>query len=267
MFVPIDDYDIFVEIDGAGPYMIMTHGLGSGSNAFQPLTEVLSPEYTVVRIDWPGHGHSSLSKSGEKFSMQTLVKVLEGVMDYFEMPDAILIGHSAGGISSMMLAAQSPNRVQALAVVGAGRTRATGQPEAKAFTLGLAKEARELGTAVSVDARVQYNIPDNSSLLPRALLRAITAMTSPEGYAQMCEALCADSHVDPDYSQIVCPACVIGGRSDAISPIAVTDELVGLIATSGNTPERHLLNTGHMMIIEDVTGMTDAIKGMLAKVT
>lgn len=197
--------------------------------------------------------------------MPSLVDVLEGVMDTLEIESAILVGHSLGGIVSMMVAAKSPERVSGLAVVGTGRTRAT-QPEPKAFTLSLAQQAREHGTRDRVDDRVLYNIPSSSPPLFRALLREVTASTNPEGYAQICEALCDESHKDPDCSRIVCPTSVIGGRQDAISPVSVTDDLVEVIVGSGTRPGRHVLNTGHMMIIEDAEGTAAAIKTMVEQI-
>lgn len=186
-------------------------------------------------------------------------------MDVLEISSAVLVGHSLGGIVSMMVAARSPERVKGLAIIGAGRTRSA-QPNAKAFTLELARQAREDDIRVSVDARVGCNIPSKSPALSRALLRAITASTNPEGYAQICEALCDDSHVDPDYSHIVCPTCVISGKYDAISPVNVSDGLVEVIATSGKRPSLNILETGHMMIIEDTKGTALAIRSMLEHV-
>lgn len=262
----IADYDVFIELDGSGPYMILMHGLGASTQVFQPLVEIFAAKYTLVRIDWPGSGQSSLSKSGAKINMPSLVNVLEGVMDVLKIESAVLVGHSLGGIVSMMLAAKSPERVSGLAVIGAGRTRAT-QPEPKAFTLSLAQQAREYGIRGHVDDRVSYNIPASSPPLSRALLRAVTASSNPEGYAQICEALCDDSHKDPDYSRIACPACVIGGQHDSISPVSVTDELVEMIARSGTRPGRHIVDTGHMMIIEDAEGTAAAIKTMLGQIS
>lgn len=261
-FACIADYDIFIEVDGNGPHMIMTHGLGANTTVFGPLQEIFATDYTVVRIDWPGLGHSGLNKSGAMISMPSLVEVLEGVMDVLEIRGAILVGHSLGGVVSMMLAAKSPTRVHGLAVIGAGRTRAT-QSDSKVFTLNLARQARRQGLQEMVDDLVTFNIPFSSPRLARALLRSVTTSSKPEGYAQICEALCDESHRDPDYSRIVCPACVIGGQHDNVSPINITEDLVELIAGSGKRPTCHILNTGHMMIIEDVEGTAAAIRRML----
>ncbi|KAJ5510946.1 Alpha/beta hydrolase fold-1 [Penicillium expansum] len=238
IIIPIAGVDVFVEIDGNGPHMIMTHGLGASTNVFYSLIEIFSKTHTVVRIDWPGHGHSSLSKTVEKVTMPLLVTILESVMNHLTISTAILVGHSAGGIVSMMVAARNPDRQ-------------------------LSRAARSKGLHWHVDERVDYNIPSGTVGLSRALLRAITSRTDPEGYAQMCDALCDDTHVDPDYSSIICPVCVIGGLEDNISPVHVTDELVELMTTSVKTPSRYVLNTGHMMIIEDVNGTALAIDDVL----
>ncbi|KAK4869340.1 hypothetical protein LT330_006340 [Penicillium expansum] len=187
IIIPIAGVDVFVEIDGDGPHMIMTHGLGASTNVFYPLMEIFSKTHTVVRIDWPGHGHSSLSNTVEKVTMPLLVTILESVMNHLTISTAILVGHSAGGIVSMMVAARNPDRVDALFVLGAGRTRAVDRLS-KSFTQQLSRAARSKGLHWHVDERVDYNIPSGTVGLSRALLRAITSRTDPEGYAQMCDA-------------------------------------------------------------------------------
>lgn len=123
-FLSLSAQNVFVEIDGQGPYMIMTHGLGASSNVFQPLVEEFSDKYTVIRLDWPGLGKSPLPTTKQPLSVPYLIEVLEQTMDALEIPSAILVGHSLGGIISMHMAARCPQRVDGLAVIGAGRTRA-----------------------------------------------------------------------------------------------------------------------------------------------
>ena len=264
-FISIGAYDVFVEIDGKGPYMIMTHGLGTSTNVFQPLVELFSEAYTILRFDWPGLGKSSLHARDDAITVPDLINVFEGVMDHFHVQSAVLVGHSLGGIISMHMTAAQPQRVSALAVLGAGRTRSV-EGQIKTFSLALANRVRQDGIWPEVDVRVEYNIPRTirSPLLARALLRQVTASTNPEGYAQICEALCADSHVDPDYSRIMCPTCVVGGRFDHIAPMDVTDDLYNLIRKKNQSTSIEVMETGHMMIIEDIEGTAIVIKRLLA---
>ena len=261
-YVMIHGKKIFIEVDGKGPFMIMTHGLGASSNVFQPLTEVFSSDYTVVRFDWPGLGMTGLAAELPPLSVPGFLKDLEGVMDHLKIESAILVGHSLGGIISMHFAAKYPARVGGLAVIGAGRTRAV-DGKSREDTLHLASTTRRIGVWARVDDALSLNIPPSSPALARALLRQITATTDPEGYAQVCEALTDKSHVDPEYSQITCSTCVVGGVYDRIAPVDVTHELCDLIGQSGTRPRVCMLKTGHMQIIEDVDGVAVAIREML----
>ena len=206
---------------------------------------------------------TGLAPEHPPLSVPGFLKDLEGVMDHLKIESAILIGYSLGGITSMHFAAKYPARVRALAVIGAGRTRAV-DGKSRDDTLHLANLTRQVGVWARVDDALSLNIPSSSPALARALLRQVTATTEPEGYAQVCEALTDKSHIDPDYSQITCSTCMVGGLHDQIAPVELTHELYNLIGQSGRTPHLCTLKTGHMQIIEDVDGVAVAIRKMLA---
>lgn len=275
--VALADFDVFVEIDGLGPWLVMTHGLGTNSNVFAPLAARFSSDHTVVRLDWPGCGRSSLSKSGRALTLPILTGLLLEVMRHLGIRDAVLVGHSLGAIVSTMVAAtavqSSPDSVHArgnvqgvkvrgLVLLASGLSRAADSPARRA-TLLQASQARRLGIASMVDQRVDVNIPDRTRLLERALLRSATMAASDEGYAQICEALCDQSHVDPDHGVLKIPVVVVGGRHDVISTVAMADQLVERLGRGGRAPRRVILDTGHMMILEAVGETEQAIRSVL----
>ncbi|SPO07706.1 uncharacterized protein DNG_10401 [Cephalotrichum gorgonifer] len=264
-FSSINGRNIYIQIDGAGPAMVMTHGLGASANVFQPLVEIFSPRFTVVRFDWPGLGLSGLTKGQPPLSVPGFLEDLEGVLDLLEIESAILVGHSLGGSVSMHLAAKTPARVSGLVIIGAGRPRVE-ESQSRTATLKIAEIARREGLWLNVDDRVSTNIPPESPALARALLRQVTGATDPEGYAQVCDAMCHPSYVDPDYYRITMPTCIIGSTKDKIVAPEVAYELQGLIGKNGNVPDVHIMNGGHMMIIEDVEGVASIIDGFLAKI-
>ncbi|KAJ5088418.1 hypothetical protein N7456_012034 [Penicillium angulare] len=264
--VTINSRQTFIEVDGNGPYMIMTHGLGTSSNVFQPLVDIHSARFTIIRFDWPGHGQSDkLTKNQQPLSVPEFLADLEGVMDYFSIDSAVLLGHSLGGIISMHFAAQYPERVKGLVVIGAGRAKVPGS-SAHSNTLAQGDMARKMGMLEVATQRIPVNFTKESSLLARAFLRQVLSTTDPEGYAQVCEALCDKSHIDPDYSRICCPTSLIWGAYDEISPMGIGMEIKSLIAESGNLPELCVLGTGHMPIIDDVFGVTEAVDRLLSRV-
>lgn len=162
----------------------------------------------------------------------------------------------------MHLAVRYPKRVAGLVAIGARRSRFP-PSESRTRTLRIAEVARKSGVWSMVDDRVQGNILLKSPALARALLRQVTASTDPEGYAQTCDALIDESHVDPDYSKISCPTVVVGGSHDLIAPMDVTRELYNLIRSGPATVHIATLETGHMHIIEDVDGVVAAIEDII----
>ena len=58
---------VVAEVAGEGPAVVMVHGLGGTSNAFQPQMEALR-SYRVVRIDLPGSGRSPLPAGEASFA-------------------------------------------------------------------------------------------------------------------------------------------------------------------------------------------------------
>lgn len=242
----------------------MSHGLGTSSNVFQPLVEIYESRFTIVRFDWPGLGNSKLNETSERqpLTVPSLLGVFEGLLQHLNVKSAIFVGHSLGGVISMHLAAKHPESARGLIVIGSGRSKAQDITARKAIQAQAAL-ARTAGMKGVIEDRLWLNIPSKKSFLERAFLRQVTGSTNPEGYAQICEALCDITHVDPDYTRISCPTCIVSGRFDMISPPGVALDLKMEISKGGNVPHAYMLETGHMQILEDVHGVSQAIESVL----
>ena len=98
---------------GAGPVVVLLHGLfGSGKN-LNNLASALQADYRVVSFDLPGHGNSSAS---EGLSLQAMTATLWRAIDSLGIERVQLVGHSLGGKVAMMMALHQPQRVNALVV-------------------------------------------------------------------------------------------------------------------------------------------------------
>jgi 3-oxoadipate enol-lactonase len=262
-FVPINGRPLFVDVDGSGPAMIMVHGLGGSSNYFQPLLTAFSSSYTIIRFDWEGLGRSKLDlASTDKITIPKYVKDLKAIMAHFDLESAVIIGHSLGSVVAMHFATEFPDKVSGLVLIGPGRTRAN-VPAAKAFTLGMARTARELGMPAMADGTVAKNVAPSSSDVVRAFVREVIAGQDGEGYARVCEAACDDSHVDPDYSLIVCPTVIIAGDQDLISSSETAKQLQGLIGGNERSVGLEVVHAGHQQVLEDTDAVIRAIKTIL----
>jgi pimeloyl-ACP methyl ester carboxylesterase len=92
-----------VEVDGAGPPVLLVHGITDRRQLFQPLVDRLAPRHTVVRFDLRGHGESTPSPVGDAF---VLADDLEAVCQAVGVTRPAIIGHSFGGLLGAVHAAR-----------------------------------------------------------------------------------------------------------------------------------------------------------------
>ena len=103
---------------GAGPTVIMVHGLLIGSLASWYFTAAptLAARHRVRAYDLRGHGRSERAASG--FDTRTLAADLDALAADLDEPFD-LVGHSWGGLVALRYAIDHPARVRRLAVVEA----------------------------------------------------------------------------------------------------------------------------------------------------
>ncbi|KAF4626313.1 hypothetical protein G7Y89_g11845 [Cudoniella acicularis] len=232
---------IFVEECGSGPLMVLMHGLGGTTNAFQPLIRHFSSQYTMLRFDFPGSGFSTFKTPP---SIPQFVQDLTSIIEAREVKESpILVGHSLGSSVAMHYASQHPD-VPALILIGPGRSP-SGIPAIVERMAGLAAKAR-LGIEGIRDFVVATNVAPSSSDIVRTAVRQIISSHTAEGYAATVDAAKAESHVDPDYAAIKCPVVIIAGDQDAILPIAQSEEVKGLIGVGvGKKVFLEVVHAGH----------------------
>lgn len=98
--------------------VVCIHGVAQHGGVFSPLAERLSANgYSVTAVDLRGHG-----ESGRKppWNVATHVQDLLETLDDIGVERAIWIGHSFGGLLAAAVAAQVPDRVEALALLDPG---------------------------------------------------------------------------------------------------------------------------------------------------
>jgi len=102
----------FTEL-GAGPPMVILHGLyGSGANWGQHARR-LAADYRVLLPDLRNHGRSP---HAEPMTYPAMAQDVLALLDAQGIERTVLIGHSMGGKAAMALALSAPERVRALVV-------------------------------------------------------------------------------------------------------------------------------------------------------
>ena len=100
---------------GAGPVVILLHGLGGFLETWGLNMVPLSNHCKVYALDLPGHGLSD--KLDGCYLPDCATGFLVNIMDRLGIERATLIGHSLGGAISMNTAANFPDKVDKLILV------------------------------------------------------------------------------------------------------------------------------------------------------
>lgn len=106
--------DLYWTEQGAGPPMLILHGLyGSGRN-WSRHVRWLAEQWRVITPDLRNHGRSP---HAEPMDYPAMAEDVLRLMDTADCAQAVLLGHSMGGKVAMNLALRWPERVRALVAV------------------------------------------------------------------------------------------------------------------------------------------------------
>jgi len=97
-----DGPTIAYDISGDGPPVVFIHGLTSFRQTWNPITTLLAPDFTCVRMDLRGHGASS---AAQEYSMQSLVGDVRAVVEEVGLGEPAAVGHSLGASIAAVYAA------------------------------------------------------------------------------------------------------------------------------------------------------------------
>jgi pimeloyl-ACP methyl ester carboxylesterase len=115
-------------VGGAGPPLVLVHGLGGTIENWRALAPALAARHRVLVPDLPGHGRSSaLSEAG---NLDPLSHAALEMAEAEDLRNAVWVGHSLGGVVAVRAAVLRPDAVRGLvlaAAAGIGSTSRAAQ--------------------------------------------------------------------------------------------------------------------------------------------
>lgn len=107
----------YLDWGGAGPALILIHGLGDNPHVFDDLAPAFTDRFHVIAYARRGSGSSD---SQGPYDVNTLTEDLRGLLDALRISQADLVGYSAGGDEITQMAAAHPERVLRIVYLDAG---------------------------------------------------------------------------------------------------------------------------------------------------
>jgi pimeloyl-ACP methyl ester carboxylesterase len=94
---------------GSGRPLVLIHGISLQAAVWSPQLHQLANRYRVLAMDVRGHGRSQAGADG--FGRKAAARDLATVLDHFDLDDAVIVGHSMGGMILMEFAGEFPDQL------------------------------------------------------------------------------------------------------------------------------------------------------------
>jgi len=200
------------------PPLVLVHGWGMHSGLFQPWVRQLQQHWTVYAVDLPGHGgHRHLPLADEIGAAADQFHALTS-----HLPAATWVGWSLGGLLTLKLALQRPERVQRLVMLCASPcfVRSEEWPEGVDEKL-IDQFGQDLRQDVHKTLQRFMALEVLGCANEQRLLKALKTLAnhSPEPQAPALEAglrLLQDTNLRPQLPGLRQPSLWIAGRRDRL---------------------------------------------------
>jgi pimeloyl-ACP methyl ester carboxylesterase len=111
-FLPVDGGTIAYEVSGAGPLVVLAHGMGDSRESYRfVVPQLVAAGYRVAATDLRGAGESSAE--WPSYTRTDIAGDLLALVRHLGGP-AVLIGHSISGGAVTIAAAQAPDLVEGI---------------------------------------------------------------------------------------------------------------------------------------------------------
>jgi pimeloyl-ACP methyl ester carboxylesterase len=228
---------------GAGPVLLLVHGMGGGYENWREVIEPLARRYTVIAPDLPGHGESAPSNGD--YSIGAHAAGVRDLLLALGHERATLVGHSLGGGIAMQLSYQFPELAERLVLVSSGGLgpevslvlRAAALPGSELWLNATAHAANWVGPAVGRGlAAVRFRPPPDIA----EVARGYASLADPRRRAAFVATLRSVINVggqridasDRLYLTAGIPVLIVWGARDPVIPVSHGERAHAAIAGS-----------------------------------
>jgi len=232
--------------DAGHPTVVLVHGAQLDHSVWDAQVQGLAGRgFGVLAVDLPGHGRNR--DMATLSSVEAMADWIIAALDAAGVRSATFVGHSMGSLIALECAARHPARVNGIALV------ATAVPMKVAPAL-LEMTRLDEPRAMGMINTWSHSKETAASAAADANLRTMQAQKP--GVLHNDFAACNDYTTGiASAAAVRCPALLIGGECDVMTPPKAASELVATLGSS------HIIipRAGHNLMGEAPTAVTDAL--------
>ncbi|MGI3170311.1 3-oxoadipate enol-lactonase [Pseudooceanicola sp. C21-150M6] len=228
------------EGDPSGAPVVFANSLGTDLRLWDKVLPMLPAGLRLIRYDKRGHGLTGGGPS--PYSMGTLVRDAEGLLDHLGVRDALFVGLSIGGMIGQGLAVKRMDQVRALVISNSAAKIGTPEMWQQRIDMTLSEGIEPMANAV-MERWFGRAFRDTPEL---AAWRTMLVRQSPQGYAGCSAAISGTDFYTPT-SGLRLPVLGIAGSEDGSTPPDLVRETVDLVPGSKFALIR---GAGHLPCVE-----------------
>lgn len=213
------DIDIWYEVVGSGPDVVLLHPFPAHHGIWGPVAERLAGHYRLILPDLRGHGSSGVG--ADPATMARHAADLVRLCDELGVRKAVFAGESIGGYILFEFWRRHRQRVRALALCN---TRAQADtPEGRAARLKVAAEVEKTGPEPFLDSMIPRLLGETTRRNRPDVVQAARQMmrkSSAPGIAAVQRGMAERHGSVPTLATIDVPTLVLAGEEDVLIPQA-----------------------------------------------
>jgi 3-oxoadipate enol-lactonase len=228
----------FIEKGSGQETILLVHGNVSSSEYWDKFSSLLPPRYRAVALDLRGCGQTEHPQEG--YNVPRFVEDLSQFTERLGLARFHLLGHSMGGMTSMLFALKHPERVHTLGLLDS--VPADGlflNDEVRSYFRQLLND-RNLLRQVMETAVMPYG--EGPSFAERAA--EIAAACAPQTFIENLESMHQINFIS-EVSKITPPTLIMHGKDDAVIPLefmvptmkALLEAQVIIFTRCGHSPQ------------------------------
>jgi pimeloyl-ACP methyl ester carboxylesterase len=251
---------LFVEESGAGPSLLLIHGLMVSGAMYRPVLPALARHYRVIVPDLRGHGRSGALPG--PYRVEQLARDLAQLLDDLQVDSAHVLGYSQGGAVAQQFAHDYPTRVRGLVLAC---TYAYNMLSRREQVEGMLAPWMVRILGMRLLARLLFAGAGGGQRLPPETARWLQGILAANDKARMIAAVEAMKAFDSRLwlHQIVCPTLVIAGAEDTAVPLAHAQMLAQGVP---GAQLRVIDGAGHTLIWTHTDIFVQVVEAFLASV-